>query len=73
VLNAFWTGPRFQNIRAAFLYLLKIEQRPIRISQLPQVWELGKPNLVRIIGTGDGTVRCPKVYADGAFAYFGRS
>src|SRR5260370_26842461 len=60
VLNALRTCPRFQNIRATFLHPLKIEQRPIRISQLPQVWELGKPNLVRIVDVGDCTVRGPK-------------
>src|SRR5260370_41911258 len=60
VLNALRTCPRFQNIRATFIHPLKIEQRPIRISQLPHVWELGNANLVRVVDVGDCTVRGPK-------------
>src|SRR5580704_1768287 len=33
VLNAFRTGPGFQSLAAPFLHLLKVKQRPIRVSQ----------------------------------------
>src|ERR1035438_7459311 len=57
VLNALRSCPRLQSIHAAFLHPLQVQQRPIRIRQLPQIWERGKLDLVRAVGAGNGTVR----------------
>src|ERR1700728_1865694 len=46
VLDTLGARPRLQRVDATFLHLLKVQQRPICIGQVPQVRELSKLNPV---------------------------